>query len=68
LIAGLFAGTATSADITQVAGDLHCDLVVVTPRDGAWSHDPFAGGGTYGLVDERADAWRIYKRLGAPQP
>jgi hypothetical protein len=34
---------------------------VVTSADGAWTHDPFAPGPYYRLVEAAPDRWRIYR-------
>jgi hypothetical protein len=64
--ARIFAGAPESDDIRQLADRFQCDVVVVTPQDGAWRRDPFASGGLYRLVETRPDAWRIYRRTTAP--
>jgi hypothetical protein len=56
----LFSGDATPDDLHQFATRYNCNLIVVTPQDGAWTKDPFAAGSVYRLVDT-TDAWRIYK-------
>jgi hypothetical protein len=58
----VFAGEGTTDDVQALATEYDCRVVVVTPEDGAWTHDPFAGGDVYALVDEKADQWRIYRR------
>jgi hypothetical protein len=62
----VFAGAPESDDIRQLADRFQCDVVVVTPQDGAWRRDPFASGGLYRLVETQPDAWRIYRRTTAP--
>jgi hypothetical protein len=64
--ARIFAGAPESDDIQQLAERFQCDVVVVTPQDGAWRRDPFASAGLYRLVETRPDAWRIYRRTTAP--
>ena len=64
--ARVFAGAPEADDIRQLADRFHCDVIVVTPQDGAWRRDPFAPGEVYRLVEARPDAWRIYRRIGAP--
>jgi hypothetical protein len=56
----VFAGEADMGDIQQLATQYHCAVAVLTPEDGAWSHDPFASSPNYRLVEGSA-AWRIYK-------
>jgi len=60
--ARVFAGTASREDLDAFAANGDCKLVVVTADDGAWTRDPFARDARFGLVDERADRWRIYRR------
>jgi hypothetical protein len=38
-----------------------CRVAVVTPSDGAWQCNPFAGSRYFRLVDEKPDRWRIYR-------
>ena len=61
----IFAGSPEPGDIAQLANRFACDVIVITPRDGAWGLDPFATSVDYGLVEERAGAWKIYKRLSS---
>jgi hypothetical protein len=63
----IFAGEPAADDVAQLATRFRCDVAVVTPQDGAWRRDPFGSDGLYRLVEERPDAWRIYRRTG-PQP
>ena len=49
-----------------MADRYRCDVVVVTPRDGAWQNDPFAAGDIYKLVETRENVWRIYRRTQMP--
>ena len=58
----VFEGRAAPRTLQQLAERHGCDVVVVTPRDGAWDRDPFASSGHYRLVESRPDAWRIYRR------
>jgi hypothetical protein len=62
----IFAGAPQADDIRQLADRFQCDVVVVTPQDGAWRRDPFISGEFYRLVETRPDAWRIYRRTAAP--
>ena len=64
----VFAGEPAPGDVRQLAERFGCDVVVVTAQDGAWLRDPFASSEFYRLVDERPDAWRIYRRTSARQP
>jgi hypothetical protein len=65
LFVRVFAGNGTSDDVKQLAEHFRCDAIVVTPSDGAWISDPFASSDLYRLHEQRADAWRIYKRADA---
>ena len=62
----VFAGQPSSNDVRDLALRYGCRVIVVTPQDGAWPRDPFAGSGYYELVEGRADRWRIYRLRGAP--
>jgi hypothetical protein len=64
----VFAGQPNSNDVRDFALRYACRVIVVTPQDGAWRRDPFAGSGYYELVEEQADHWRIYRLRGAPSP
>jgi hypothetical protein len=56
----VFAGQGTPADVDDMADKYGCDVVVVVPQDGAWTHDPFAAGADYRLAESRDGKWRIY--------
>jgi hypothetical protein len=58
----VFAGKSMSGDVGALATTYGCDVVVVTPQDGAWRNDPFATSGDYRLAESREDRWRIYVR------
>jgi hypothetical protein len=62
----VFAGDAAADDVSEIASRFRCDVILVTAQDGAWQRDPFAAGGVYRMVEQRADAWRIYRRTAAP--
>jgi hypothetical protein len=59
----VFAGQGTSADVDAMAKEFGCDVVVVVPQDGAWTHDPFAASSDYRLAESRENKWRIYAKL-----
>jgi hypothetical protein len=61
LFVRIFAGKGTADDIRRLATRFDCRVVVVTPSDGAWRHDPFAGSPYFRLVDEKPESWRIYR-------
>jgi hypothetical protein len=58
----VFEGQGTSQDILELATRYGCDVVLVTPQDGAWTADPFASDANYRLAETRDGRWRIYKR------
>jgi hypothetical protein len=57
----VFGGKELPSDLREMATRYQCRVVVVTAQDAAWQHDPFADSPYYKLVDERGDAWRIYR-------
>jgi hypothetical protein len=57
----VFAGEGSGDDVSELALQYACRIVVVTPQDGAWQRDPFAASAFYRLVETRADRWRIYR-------
>lgn len=61
----VFAGEGSPDDIRGLATDHGCRLVVVAAADGTWNRDGFAASLYYRLVEERADAWRIYVAASA---
>jgi hypothetical protein len=61
----VFAGGGTSADVDDLARQFGCDVVVVTPQDGAWSKDPFTSSPDYRLAESRDGQWRIYVKATA---
>ncbi|MGH6684573.1 MAG: hypothetical protein ACRECA_11765 [Pseudolabrys sp.] len=61
----VFDGKATAADVRDLADRYHCRVVVITPGDAAWRHDPFADSGVYTLVDDKPNRWKIYRATGA---
>ncbi len=66
--ARVFDGHATSADLHQMISDYGCRVVVITPNDGAWDHDPFAASGLFRLAEDKDDQWRIYVATGLGPP
>ena len=62
LFVRVFAGAPASDDLRQLAEHFRCDIIVVTPQDGAWQRDPFAPSELYRMVESKADRWRIYRR------
>ncbi|MBV8119065.1 MAG: hypothetical protein JO081_03890 [Alphaproteobacteria bacterium] len=60
----VFAGDGTRDDIRLLATDFDCHVVVLTPSDGAWLHDPFAASRYFRLVEEHAGKWRVYRIAG----
>jgi hypothetical protein len=61
LFVRIFAGKGSADDIRRLATRFDCQVVVVTPSDGAWWHDPFANSPYFRLVDEKPESWRIYR-------
>jgi hypothetical protein len=58
----VFAGEPAAGDVKALADRYRCDVVVVTPQDGAWQRDPFASGDVYRRVETQPNGWRIYRR------
>lgn len=61
----LFSGSGTAAAVRDAAGKYQCKIIVVYPRDGAWTSDPFKNSAYYELVEQDSGAWRIYRATGA---
>jgi hypothetical protein len=59
----VFAGQGLPADVGDLATTYGCDVIVVTPQDGAWNNDPFAASADYRLAEARENRWRIYLRV-----
>jgi hypothetical protein len=68
LFARVFSGHPVDGDVEKLATRHHCDVVVTTPQDGAWSRDPFAASGLYRMVEAQPQAWRIYRKSAAQKP
>jgi hypothetical protein len=62
----VFAGDGSTDDVRELATVYDCRVVVVTPADGAWMHDPFAASPYYRLVESVPDRWRIYRAVDRP--
>ncbi|MFG1427675.1 hypothetical protein [Roseixanthobacter glucoisosaccharinicivorans] len=60
----VFAGTGSPDDLASLVRDFDCKLVLLTPQDGAWSHDPFAHSALFTPTEEAAGRWRIYRAVG----
>ena len=60
----VFAGAGTPQDVREFATRFRCRVIVLTPSDGAWRRDPFAGSRHFRLVDEKPGRWRIYRVVG----
>jgi hypothetical protein len=60
----VFAGAGSPQDVRNVATRYDCRVIVLTPSDGAWRRDPFAGSRDFRLVDEDPGRWRIYRVVG----
>ncbi len=63
LFVRVFDGTSAPDDVAQLSERYRCDVVVITPQDGAWLRDPFAASDRYRVVESRPAAWRIYRRV-----
>ena len=61
----LFGGAGSPAAVRDAAETYRCKVVVVLPRDGAWTMDPFKNSPYYDLVGQDSGAWRIYRATGA---
>jgi hypothetical protein len=59
----VFAGKAEPGDTADLAMKYGCRLIVLTSTDGVWASDPFAADPRYRLVEEKPDAWRIYRTV-----
>ncbi|MFG1397118.1 hypothetical protein [Roseixanthobacter pseudopolyaromaticivorans] len=57
----VFAGSANSDELAALVRDFGCTVVLLTPQDRAWSHDPFAHSALFTPVEEVAGRWRIYR-------
>ena len=63
LFARVFIGQSSADDVRELAATYDCRVVVVTPADGAWTHDPFGSSPDYRLVESVPDRWRIYRAV-----
>jgi hypothetical protein len=61
----VFDGTGSADDIARLYRDYGCRAAVVTPQDGAWSHDPFAASSLFRLAETAESKWRIYVAANA---
>jgi hypothetical protein len=59
--ARVFGGEASVNDLRILSSIDRCDVIVLTPGDGAWARNSFATSDLYKAV-EIADNWRIYRR------
>ena len=59
----VFNGEGTPEDVSEMAQEYGCDVVVVVPQDSAWNNDPFASSPDYRLAESREGRWRIYVRV-----
>jgi hypothetical protein len=67
LFARAFIGHGSVDDVRELATRYDCRVVVLTPADGAWTHDPFGASADYRLVDSVPDRWRIYRAVDQPK-
>ncbi|MBR0656837.1 hypothetical protein [Plastoroseomonas arctica] len=56
----VFDGVGTAEDVTALATQYGCRVVLLTAADAAWSRDPFADDPRFRLAEARDAAWRIY--------
>jgi hypothetical protein len=56
----VFAGKGAPDDVSEMAKEYGCDVVVVVPQDKAWNNDPFASSPDYRLAESQVARWRIY--------
>ena len=63
----VFDGEGSTDDVRDLAMRYQCRVAVLTPRDGAWQRDPFAGSSYYTLAEEKPGAWKIYRATNAPK-
>jgi hypothetical protein len=63
----VFAGEGSPDDVSELATRYDCRVVVMTPADGAWTHDPFGASPHYRLVESVPDRWRIYRAVDQPK-
>lgn len=56
----VFDGSGSSDDVARLYHDYGCRAAVVTPQDGAWNRDPFAGNSLFRLAEAKEGKWRIY--------
>lgn len=64
----VFDGRPEANDIRDLALRYGCHVIVVTPQDGAWSHDPFAASDYYELAEEQPGGWKIFRARRTPPP
>ncbi len=57
----VFAGAGSADDLATLVRDFSCNVVVLTPQDGAWSRDLFAASGWFTRVEDADGKWRIYR-------
>ncbi len=57
------AAFARTADVSDMAQQYGCEIVVVVPQDNAWDNDRFGASSAYRLAENRDDRWRIYVRV-----
>lgn len=60
MVKRVFAGKPRAGDLAALVGQFGCRVFVVSPRDGAWSADPFAEQMGFALVEGKP-LWRIYR-------
>lgn len=61
----VFDGDGTPDDLRALARTHRCDVVLLTPFDGAWRRDPFSESALYRLAESEPGLWRVY--VAAPR-
>jgi hypothetical protein len=62
LFGRVFAGKPQPGDVDALAAHFNCAAVVLTAADGAFRNDPFAASKRFGMVEQSAGEWRLYRR------
>ncbi len=60
MVKRVFAGKPRASDLAVLVGQFGCRIFVVSPGDGAWLADPFAGQAGFASVEDKPQ-WRIYR-------
>jgi len=57
----VFAGTGSTEDLGALVGDFGCQVIVLTPQDGAFDRDPFAHDPRFILLEDAPGRFRIWR-------